>query len=351
MVSDADCGCGEAVAEDCGCDAPVAENCGCDGGATSMNFSDTSFSESADCGCDSMSYSYDAPIMDGSMVRSLFDRRLAGGNDRMGLMMHQTGTICENGNCSSGSCDGSCPRMGFLARLKQRHEQCCLRRQMRRMTRQSMRQTEEVTEDCGCEEEVVEDCGCDEEIVADCGCEEEVVEDCGCGEVAAEGCGCGSCRSGLVAKLKDRNCAGDDCGGADKKCCVGGLFGMLAGEKTGCDEGCDEGCDGDVVQTGGLGLGRGLVRHAGGRGLIGKGIGECGVRGCGHHGMLCPRCRGLAARAAAHVAGPNPYGGQVPHTAQVPGAGTGMAPAYAYPYYTTRGPRDFLMDNPPSIGY
>lgn len=24
--------------------------------------------------------------------------------------------------------------------------------------------------------------------------------------------------------------------------------------------------------------------------------------------------------------------------------------AYSYPYYTTRGPRDFLMKNPPSIG-
>jgi hypothetical protein len=23
----------------------------------------------------------------------------------------------------------------------------------------------------------------------------------------------------------------------------------------------------------------------------------------------------------------------------------------AYPYYTHRGPRDFLLDNPPSIGY
>lgn len=25
-------------------------------------------------------------------------------------------------------------------------------------------------------------------------------------------------------------------------------------------------------------------------------------------------------------------------------------PTYGYPYYTTRGPRDFLVDNPPSIG-
>ncbi len=37
-----------------------------------------------------------------------------------------------------------------------------------------------------------------------------------------------------------------------------------------------------------------------------------------------------------------PAGGQ--------GAGGGQVAQVAYPYYTTRGPRDFLMDNPPSIG-
>lgn len=39
--------------------------------------------------------------------------------------------------------------------------------------------------------------------------------------------------------------------------------------------------------------------------------------------------------------------------AQPPGAGgAGGAPSaqVAYPYYTARGPRDFLMDNPPTIG-
>ena len=35
------------------------------------------------------------------------------------------------------------------------------------------------------------------------------------------------------------------------------------------------------------------------------------------------------------------------------GAGYGGPPSahVAYPYYTTRGPRDFLINNPPSIGY
>jgi hypothetical protein len=32
------------------------------------------------------------------------------------------------------------------------------------------------------------------------------------------------------------------------------------------------------------------------------------------------------------------------------GAGAGPAAQVAYPYDTTRGPRDFLMDNPPTIG-
>ncbi len=48
-------------------------------------------------------------------------------------------------------------------------------------------------------------------------------------------------------------------------------------------------------------------------------------------------------------------GGHVGHHAQAQpagagGAGGGPAAQVAYPYYTARGPRDFLMDNPPTIG-
>jgi hypothetical protein len=50
----------------------------------------------------------------------------------------------------------------------------------------------------------------------------------------------------------------------------------------------------------------------------------------------------------------HPYGGQVPHTPAPSyggmAGGGGGTPSYAYPYYTTRGPRDFLNGNPPSIG-
>jgi hypothetical protein len=32
------------------------------------------------------------------------------------------------------------------------------------------------------------------------------------------------------------------------------------------------------------------------------------------------------------------------------GSGAPPSAAYAYPYYTIRAPRDFLLNNPPSIG-
>ena len=43
-----------------------------------------------------------------------------------------------------------------------------------------------------------------------------------------------------------------------------------------------------------------------------------------------------------------PHGGGYPeYPAFNPGPPHGQV---AYPYYTTRGPRDFLRDNPPNIG-
>ena len=135
--------------------------------------------------------------------------------------------------------------------------------------------------------------------------------------------------------------------------------------------GCDT-CDDGAIQTvahdgflfgsasGGRRISSGVVsdiREArGGRGCGIHGCaarkaagGGCGHRGCGAKGKLCASCI-----KAAHAAGlAHPYGGGIPHTN--PAAGqqpqSGIAPQYAYPYYTTRGPRDFLRDNPPSIGY
>ncbi len=79
----------------------------------------------------------------------------------------------------------------------------------------------------------------------------------------------------------------------------------------------------------------------------------CGPDGCGAIGGgagLAGRVKGFFFRPNGS---PHPYGGELPHTgapAQGNGFGGNAAPTYAYPYYTTRGPRDFLMKNPPTIG-
>lgn len=64
-------------------------------------------------------------------------------------------------------------------------------------------------------------------------------------------------------------------------------------------------------------------------------------RGCGN--AFCDRCggAGLAGSQVPRI----PKGAEM----QMGPAGPGSAQV-AYPYYTTRGPRDFLMPNPPSIG-
>jgi hypothetical protein len=53
----------------------------------------------------------------------------------------------------------------------------------------------------------------------------------------------------------------------------------------------------------------------------------------------------LAALHGRHHRGPQSHLGSEPGPAMGP-----AHPTYGYPYYTTRGPRDFLNPNPPSIG-
>jgi hypothetical protein len=53
----------------------------------------------------------------------------------------------------------------------------------------------------------------------------------------------------------------------------------------------------------------------------------------------------LAALHGRHHRGPQSHLGPEPGPAMGP-----ASPTYGYPYYTTRGPRDFLNPNPPSIG-
>lgn len=112
--------------------------------------------------------------------------------------------------------------------------------------------------------------------------------------------------------------------------------------------------------------------NAGGGGLLGKmgaghaHHGDCnvatGCRACKlgwQHGGL-DYSEGLAThhpghmfpggQSAAYGGGrPGAIGHHAPPAGQYGPAGPPTA-GVAYPYYTTRGPRDFLLDNPPSIG-
>ena len=170
--------------------------------------------------------------------------------------------------------------------------------------------------------------------------------DCGCSGAASAvisdgmmdgGCGCGDMGEVVVSDGGGMAAAG----GAG-----GGLFGCRSGK-------CGLGLGGGGCLSGkcglGLGGGAGIAGGAGIGGRIGAGgfgAGGCGMGGCGIGGKLCGGCLSKLAGAPRH-----PYGGAIPHTAQAQGAGTGMAPSYAYPYYTTRSPRDFLSKKPPTIGY
>ena len=93
--------------------------------------------------------------------------------------------------------------------------------------------------------------------------------------------------------------------------------------------------------------------------------GQCGLSGGGCAGGACQVVGG-----GTNVQGANanyvPNGGQggvlggivgrhsrgpQSHMGPQPGPAMGEpAPTVGYPYYTTRGPRDFLSSNPPSIG-
>ncbi|MEO8493838.1 MAG: hypothetical protein ABI614_02120 [Planctomycetota bacterium] len=85
----------------------------------------------------------------------------------------------------------------------------------------------------------------------------------------------------------------------------------------------------------------------------------CGNGGCAAHGGHgghsghAGHGHGGEGGMANHGGTPAPTPvGMLPH-GYMQDAGPGGPPSatYGYPYYTTRAPRDFLMDNPPSIGY
>jgi len=131
-------------------------------------------------------------------------------------------------------------------------------------------------------------------------------------ETMMSGCGnCGGCQSGncggdcQMAGCPSGNCSNETCstGNCGPSGC--GLIGKGRGRLAGCRTGC---------QAGPLGWQQGGLNYSS---HLNPGF-------LGHH-------------AGQAVAG-QPFQAGAP-AAQV-----------AYPYYTHRGPRDFLLDNPPSIG-
>ena len=214
-----------------------------------------------------------------------------------------------------------------------------------------------------------------------CGAESHAVSDCGCSAShSVGGCNGGSCGLSQTrqASLQNRLAR------AETRSNDGGLLGRLAAsnhEFIAAESGAAGGVlggrvAGRIAQVGGQGLGgrvAGRVAQVGGQGLGGRvagrvaqagGVIGCGRGGCGLRGAgLCSSCNARARLAGAagrlHPASiwgnhTKPIGGTIPHTATPPtfngGPGGGGVPQYVYPYYTTRGPRDFLNTNPPSIG-
>ncbi|MEZ6096670.1 MAG: hypothetical protein R3C03_20985 [Pirellulaceae bacterium] len=216
-----------------------------------------------------------------------------------------------------------------------------------------------VASGCGCNGGVVgQGCGCDGGSV-DCGCGGAVSTGCGCEGTVDAGCGCNglSLGTGLRGRFGGMgmacgSCGSDSCNGFCGES-ASGLAGLTL-PRLGGGQMMAGGCSIGDCSTGDCGVS--LAGYQDGYGM------GCGHFGCGEGGRLCMSCRlkgmlgrrGLIRKAIPGngMAANHPYGGMVPHTEPIPAMGPESgAPTYAYPYYTVRGPRDFLQANPPTIGY
>ncbi|WP_442510731.1 hypothetical protein SH528x_002373 [Novipirellula sp. SH528] len=134
------------------------------------------------------------------------------------------------------------------------------------------------------------------------------------------------------------SCSTGNCGSGGT-----GLLGRIGSRHSGCQS-CGESCGGNC------GGRPGIVGRLTGQGQCGPGgcsAGGCGRTGCvagplgwqqgglDYSSHLQPGLFGhrAAAQAQAQPTNPGPPSGQV-----------------GYPYYSHHGPRDFLLDNPPTIG-
>ena len=125
--------------------------------------------------------------------------------------------------------------------------------------------------------------------------------------------------------------------------CWNGQCGLGPKSCTGCKSGgstCKSGCSSCVRGQGEV-IGEGEMITEGHEGMIMEGEGMP-MAGCD-----CPNC----ARGRGHGHGLfHRHRGGMPPWARGPVAGGPPTAQVAYPYYTTRAPRDFLNPNPRSIG-
>jgi len=143
------------------------------------------------------------------------------------------------------------------------------------------------------------------------------------GMLGSNSCSCNSCCDTCCecdCGCPEDCCCEAGCGCCDVGCCDGGC----------CDSGCcDVGCCDSGCCSSGCGNG----------GCCGCGNGDC----CGNNG--CGPCQRMVGQIASGFC---PHSGGYPAAYNFnPGPPAGQT---AYPYYTTRGPRDFLQNNPPTIG-
>ena len=80
-----------------------------------------------------------------------------------------------------------------------------------------------------------------------------------------------------------------------------------------------------------------------GKGAEGCAGGECGCAGGGYN-CVDGVCSGTSCSSGGLMSRPHGYPAQADYMAGPPTA------SVTYPYYTVRGPRDFLLDSPPGIG-
>ncbi len=307
------------------------------------------------------------------------------------LGLNRNGNVCDNGACDDAcddACDGCGPAPGGLLGLNRNCDTCdggacdggaCDGGRLLDKIRGCNTCSNSACDGCdGVSHSIGDSVACDNMPVV------RVTQRNGCGTCGNAGCN-GGCGNGIMARVAQRvngcgrcgqsGCNGrcgnqgyagngrmmgngmmgngngmmargnncNNCGrsGCNGRCGSGTLFGGLANLFNGpACAGCGKaGCGGRCGLLGGAG-------RMGGRPL------GCGQGGCGIGGRLCGNCRVLQGGLGSMIG--NPYG-NTPHTPAVnPYAGGaaagGPAAAYSYPYYTTRGPRDFLMCNPPSIG-